>query len=160
MTSSVAIRHALVAQKSCFMLATNDLDRSTLPPLARLEGYTGQKHAERGCRFVQEPLLRASSLDLTQPQRIRALLRVMTVCVRVDAALGDRLRNALKAHQTPFPNHTGQPRQNPTARGVFQYFVRIHLRHMPGEGALVLNLNDPHRQLLRIWGRRYEVFYA
>jgi hypothetical protein len=31
---------------------------------------------------------------------------------------------------------------------------------MPGEGAFVLNLNDQHRQLLRILGRRYEVFYS
>ena len=43
MTSSVVTRHALVAQKRWFMLATNDRDSSTRSSLARLEGYTGQK---------------------------------------------------------------------------------------------------------------------
>jgi transposase len=160
MTSSLAIRHALVAQKSCFILATNDLDSPTLSPLELLEGYKGQKHAERGFRFLKDPLFLASSLYLKKPQRIMALLMVMTVCLLVYAALEYRIRNALKAHQTTFPNQKGQPGQNPTARWVFQYFVSIHLLHMPGEGAFVLNLNDQHRQLLRILGRRYEVFYS
>ena len=157
MTSSVVTRHALVAQKRCFILATNDLDSSTLSPLALLEGYTGQKYAERGFRFLPDPLLLASSLDLKKPQRSMALLMVMTVCVLVYAALEYRIRHALKAQQTTFPHHTGQPLQHPTARWVFPYFVGIHLLRMPGESALVLNLRAEHRQLLRIRGRRDKV---
>jgi transposase len=160
MTSSLAARNALVAQKSCFLLATNDLDSPTLSPLELLEGYKGQKYAERGFRFLKDPLFLASSLYLKKPQRIMALLMVMTVCLLVYAALEYRIRHALKAHQTTFPNQKGQPIQNPTARWVFQYFVGIHLLRIPGEGAFVLNLNDQHRQLLRILGRRYEVFYS
>jgi transposase len=160
LTSSWAIRNALVAQKSCFILATNDLDSLTLSPLALLEGYNGQKYAERGFRFLKDPLFLASSLYLKKPQRIRALLMVMTVCVLVYAALEYRMRNARKTHQTTFPNQKGQPMQNPTARWVFQYFVGIHLLRMPGAEALVLTLNDQHRQLLRVLGRRYEAFYS
>jgi transposase len=50
-TSSLATRHALVAQKSCFILATNALDSPTVSPLELLEGYQGQKFVERGFRF-------------------------------------------------------------------------------------------------------------
>jgi len=157
MPSSWAIRHALVAQQSWVMLAPHDLDRPTLAPLELLAGYTGPKHAERGFRLLKAPRFRASSRALKKPQRSMALLRVMTVCLRGDAALEYRLRNALKAPQTTVPTQQGQPGQNPTARWVFQYCVSIPLLHMPGAGAFVLKLNDQHRPLRRIVGRRYEV---
>jgi hypothetical protein len=89
-----------------------------------------------------------------------ALLMVMTVCLLVYAPLEYRIRHALRAQQTTFPDQKGQPVQHPTARWVFQYFVGIHLLRLPGEGAFVLNLRDQHQQLLRILGRRYEVLYS
>jgi transposase len=160
LTSSVVTRNVLVTQKSCFILATNELDSTPLPPRDLLEGYKGQKHAERGLRFLKDPLCLASSFYLKKPQRIMALLMVMTVCLLVYAALEYRIRYALKAHQATFPNQQGQPIQHPTARWVFQYFVGIHLLRIPGEGAFVLHLNDQHRQLLRLLGRSYEAFYS
>jgi transposase len=120
----------------------------------------GQQHAERGFRFLKDPRFLASSLYLKKPERIMALLMVMTVCLLVYAALEYRIRQTLKAHQATFPNQKGQPVQKPTARGVFQYFVGIHLLRVPGQGAFVLNLNDQHQQLLRLLGRPYEAFYS
>jgi len=122
-----------VAQYSCCILTTNELDEGALSPQALLAGYKGHKHAERGFRFLKDPLFLASSLYLKKPQRIMALLMVMTVCLLVYAALEYRIRTALKARQAIFPNQKGQPIQNPTARWVFQYFVGIHLLLMPGE---------------------------
>lgn len=160
LVSSVAAREALVAQHSCFILATNELDESALSPQELLEGYKGQKHAERGFRFLKDPLFLASSLYLKKPQRIMALLMVMTVCLLVYAALEYRIRRALKARQATFPDQKGQPIQNPTARWVFQYFVGIHLLLMPGAWPLVLNLTDTHEHLLRLLGQPYEAFYS
>jgi transposase len=160
LASSVAAREALVAQHSCFVLATNELDDSALSPRELLEGYKGQKHTERGFRFLKDPLFLASSLYLKKPQRIMALLMVMTVCLLVYAALEYRIRKALKAQQATFPNQKGQPIQNPTARWVFQYFVGIHLLCRPGEWPLVLNLTETHRHLLRLLGQSYEAYFA
>jgi transposase len=160
LTSSLAVREALVAQHSCFILATNELDEHALSPQALLAGYKGQKHAERGFRFLKDPLFLASSLYLKKPERIMALLMVMTVCLLVYAALEYRIRTALKTQQATFPNQKGQPIQNPTTRWVFQYFVGIHLLFIPGEWPLVLNLTEEHQHLLRLLGRSYELFYA
>jgi hypothetical protein len=102
----------------------------------------------------------ASSLYLKKPERILALLMVMTVCLLVYAALEYRIRQTLKAPQVTFPNQTGQPIQKPTARRVFQYFVGIHLLRVPGQGAFVLNLHDQHLHLLRLLRRSYEAFYS
>jgi transposase len=125
-----------------------------------LEGYQGQKHAERGFRFLKDPRFLASTLSLKKPERIMALLMVMTVCLLVYAALEDRIRQALKAHEATFPNHKGQPIQNPTARWVFQYFGGIHLLLMPGQWPLVLNLTETHEHLLRLLGQPYKAFYS
>jgi transposase len=53
LVSSLATHEALVVQQSCFILATNELDDNQLPPQQVLEGYKGQKHAERGFRFLK-----------------------------------------------------------------------------------------------------------
>jgi hypothetical protein len=160
LTSSLAVRDARVAQHSCFILATNELDGAVLSPQALLAGYKGQKHAERGFRFLKDPLFLASSLYLKKPQRIMALLMVMTVCLLVYAALEYRIRTTLKAHEATFPDQKGHPIQNPTARWVFQYFVGIHLLLMPGEWPLVLNLTDTHEHLLQLLGQPYKAFYS
>ena len=160
LTSSLAAHEALIAPQRCCILATNELDEHRRPPQALLAGYKGQQRVERGVRFLKDPRLLASALSLKKPERIMALLMVMTVCLLVYAALEYRIRQALKDHEATFPNQKGQPVQNPTARWVFQYFVGIHLRRMRGEGAFVLNLNDQHQHLLRLLGRPYEAFYS
>ena len=131
LASRLRRRQARVDQHSCFILATNELDDSQLPPQALFAGYKGQRHAERGFRFLKDPQFLASSLYLKKPERIMALLMVMTVCLLVYAALEYRIRTALKEHEATFPNQKGQPIQNPTARWVFHYFVGIHLLLLP-----------------------------
>lgn len=160
LASSIATREALVAQQSCFILATNELDDTQLPAQQVLEGYKGQKHAERGFRFLKDPRFLASTLYLKKPERLMALLMVMTVCLLVYAALEYRIRQTLRAHEATFPNQQGQPIQHPTARWVFQYFGGIHLLVRPGEWPLVLNLNETHAHLLRLLGQPYKAFYS
>ena len=161
LASRLAVHQALVDQQSCFILATNELDDTKLPPQALLEGYKGQVQAERGFRFLKDPQFLASSFYLKKPERIMALLMVMTVCLLVYAALEYRIRKALQEHDATFPNQKGQPVQNPTARWVFHYFVVIHLLHLPDprQWPLVLNLTAEHQHLLQLLGDRYAWFY-
>jgi hypothetical protein len=116
LASSLTPRQALIDQHRCFILGTNELDDTHLPPQTLLEGYKGQVHAERGFRLLKDPQFLASALYLKKPERIMALLMVMTVCLLVYAALEYRIRQALKEQGATFPNHKGQPVQNPTAR--------------------------------------------
>lgn len=78
--SSLTARQARVNQHRCFILATNALDDTHLPPQELLQGYQGQGQAERGFRFLQDPQFLASSLYRKKPERLMALLMVMTVC--------------------------------------------------------------------------------
>jgi transposase len=160
LASSLATRQARIDQHRCFILATNELDEATLSPQEVLNGYKGQAHAERGFRFLQDPQFLASALYLKKPERIMALLMVMTVCLLVYAALEYRIRKALKDHDATFPNQKGHPVQNPTARWVFQYFGGIHVLRIPGQwDPLVVNLTDQHLLLLELLGKSYTRFY-
>jgi transposase len=160
LASSRATRQALIDQHRCCILATNALDEATLSPEEVLNGYKGQAQAERGFRFLKDPQFLASALYLKKPERIMALLMVMTVCLLVYAALEYRIRKALKDHDATFPNQKGQPVQNPTARWVFQYFGGIHVLGIPGQwDPLVVNLTEQHQQLLELLGKSYARFY-
>jgi transposase len=159
LASRLTDRQALVDQQSCFILATNELDEGLLSAQAVLDGYKGQAQAERGFRFLKDPQFLASSLYLKKPERIMALLMVMTVCLLVYAALEYRIRTVLKEHGATFPDQKGKRIQNPTARWVFHYFVGIHVLYIPGQGLMILNLTDEHWHLLQLLGKRYAWFY-
>jgi hypothetical protein len=160
LTSSLAAHEARIAPPSCFILATNELDEPRLAPQALLAGYQGPQRVDRGVRFLNDPRFLASSRSRKKPERIMALLMVMTVCLLGYAALEDRLRTALKDQDATCPDQQGPPVQTPTARWVFQDFVGIHLLRMRGEAACGLTLNDQPRHLLRRLGPAYEAFYS
>jgi transposase len=160
LASSLARRQALVGQKSCFVLATNELDAKTLGAQEVLAAYKGQSVPERGFRFLKDPQFLASSLYLKKPERIMALLMVMTVCLLVYAALEYRLRQALREQDATFPDQKGRPTQHPTARWVFHVFVGIHVLLGATDKPLILNLQEPHLRLLKVMGTAYELLYS
>ena len=160
LASSRTARQARIDQHSCFILATNELDTTQLPPHEVLTSYKGQARAERGFRFLKDPQFFASSFYLKKPERIMALLMVMTVCLLVYAALEYRIRQTLKAHEVTFPDQKGKPTQHPTARWVFHYFVGIHLLSVSGQWPLVLNLTEEHAKLLKLLGKPYMQLYG
>jgi transposase len=159
LASRLTDRQARIDQHSCCILATNELDEGQLSPQAVLDGYKGQARAERGFRFLKAPQFLASSLYLKKPERVMALLMVMTVCLLVYAALEYRIRHALQEHEATFPDQKGKPTQTPTARWVFHYFVGMHVLYIPGQGLFVRNLTDEHLHLLQLLGKRYVWFY-
>jgi transposase len=116
---------------------------------AVLDGYKGQAQTERGFRFLKDPQFLASSLYLKKPERLMALLMVMTVCLLVYAALEYRIRTALKEHEATFPDQKGKRIQNPTARWVFHYFVGIHVLYIPGRLLLDSRVLCSHGRLKR-----------
>src|SRR5262249_48715502 len=87
------------------------------------------------------------------PERLMAVLLVMTVCLLGYAALAYRIRQARKAYQATLPAAKGKRVQHPTARWVFHSFVGIHLRSVSGQWPLVLNLTEEHCNLLNLLGK-------
>jgi len=161
LASRIDVHTRKLQPKSCFIVATNELNEAALSHEQVIDTSTqDQQKVERGFRFLKDPLFRASTLFLKSPQRIMALMMVMTLCLLVYGALEYRIRHSLQQHQRTFPNQHGQASDRPTARWVFQFFSGIHVLCVAQVQAIVLNLNEHHRAILSLLGDRYVALYA
>ena len=79
-----------------FILATNDCDTVNFTASDVLENYKSQQQVERGFRFLKDPAFLVSSLFLKKPERIEAMLMIMTLCLMIYAAIQHRIRYELK----------------------------------------------------------------
>ncbi len=145
-----------VWKKSLFILASNDLN---IKPEEIIDVYKNQFVVERGFRFIKSPEFLADSLYLKKPERIEALLFIMTLCLMVYASLERKIRTSLKDKDEFFIDQKGKPTQNPTTRWVFQTFTDIHLLSIGDIQQIVMNLKDYHYTLLRCLGRSYQINY-
>ncbi len=151
-------RTEMVKIQGMFVLATNELDAQQLPAPDVLTGYKGQSHVENGFRFLKNPEFLASSLFLKKPERIMALLMVMTVCLMVYAALQYRIRQGLKRQGHTVSNQVGKPTDNPTARWIFHCFTGIHVLFHNGQFIEIMNLNEVHWKIINVLG--YQIYYT
>ncbi|HYQ91727.1 MAG TPA: IS1634 family transposase [Candidatus Competibacteraceae bacterium] len=161
LASRIDVHARRLQRKSCFIVATNDTVGTVLDDEQAIDAYCkDQQKVERGFRFLKDPLFMASTLFLKSPERIMALMAIMTLCLLVYAALEYRIRQGLAQQTLTFPDQKGKPTQQPTARWVFLFFAGIHLLTLPSLAQVVLNLAPHHRVLLAVLGERYISLYA
>jgi transposase len=157
-------RERRLIRRSCFILATNELDEGVLGDPEVLQAYKGQSSkVERGFRFLKDPMFVASTLYLKRVERVMALLMVMTVCLLVYAALEQRIRQTLAEHEESVPDQKGKPTRRPTAKWVFELFMDVHLLTIATEKTLrtlVLNLREELKTLLKLMGPTYMELYS
>ena len=159
--SMLDMRRRKIQQKSCFIVASNQLDENQLSNEDILEIYTpGQQKVEHGFRFLKDPWFMANTLFLKSPKRITVLMMIMTICLLVYAALEYRIRQSLQQHEETFPTQIGTTTVKPTARWVFQFFAGIHVLLIDNWREVVLNCNKHHHHLLNLLGERYAHLYA
>jgi transposase len=88
-------RDEATKQLGLFILATNDIGGS-LSMAEMLSTYKSQQAVEKGFRFLKSPDFLTSAFYVKKPERIEALLMVMTTCLMVYAALEHTIREQLK----------------------------------------------------------------
>jgi transposase len=158
--SDIGIRWAWLWSRATFILATNELNDQRLSDQALLRTYKQPSQVERGFRFLKDPRFQAPTVFLKSPQRIMALLMVMTVCLLVYAALEFRLRQTLAKANASVPDQKGKPTQRPTMRWVFQLFTGIHVLLVDGQATLVLNLKPTQQHVIQLLGPPYQALYT
>jgi len=151
-------RAETVSIQGMFVLATNELDEKRLPAPDVLAGYKGQSHVEKGFRFLKNPEFLADSLFLKKPERIMALLMIMTICLMVYAALEYRIRQGLQRQGDTVTNQIGKPTDRPTARQIFHCFTGIHILYHNGRFMGIINLNGDHLKIINLLG--YHAYYT
>lgn len=145
-------------QRSRFILATNQWDKSVWPPQKLLSEYKGQQTVERGFRFLKDPLFFASSVFVKKPQRVEALALVMALTLMVYTLTERKLRKALEAQNQTVLNQRKQPTVKPTFRWIMQKFQGIHWVNLDGQW-LISNLNDERRLIIHLLGPPVERYY-
>ena len=146
-------------KKGYFVLATNDLDEKALSISDALSIYKSQQSVERGFRFLKSPDFLVSSFYLKKPERIEALLMVMTLCLLVYSAIEYQVREKLQKNGDYFLNQKRKPAQNPTTRWIFFCFLGLHVVFVNGVKRQVTNLKERHHIILRCLGPPYQKLY-
>ncbi len=149
----------LKAQLGIFILATNDCD--TTPSMDELlEIYKSQQNVERGFRFLKSPEFLTSSIFLKKPERIEALLMVMTTCLMIYAAIEHRIKQSLKKYNAYIPDMKKKGTQNPTARWVFHCFNGIDELSLSNNSPLITGIKDHQATVINVLGENYAEIYS
>jgi transposase len=148
----------LAKHKGRFIVATNELDEDKLPNDELFSGYKGQSKVEKGFRFLKDPQFMASTIFLKKPERVEAILFIMTLSLTVYAALEYRIRQKLKEDNETIPNQLGKPVKNPTARWVFQIFSNVQLLY-DNDRQAILNLTPIKTKIINLLGPHYQKYY-
>ena len=145
--------------KGLFILGTNDLN-DALDMQFLLDEYKSQQAVERGFRFLKSPDFLASSLFLKKPERIEALLMIMTCSLMIYAALEHLIRRNLAQQNEFFPDMKKKPTQKPTAKWVFFCFQGVSVLIINAQDQVVTNVIDRQRIILNCLGKPYWEFYS
>lgn len=155
---SLKNKQIMESQKGFFVLSTNDMDNN-FSVQDVLRTYKSQQSVERGFRFLKSPDFLVSAIFLKKPERIEALLMVMTICLLVYAAIEYKVREKLRENSENFLDQKRKPTQNPTARWVFFCFLGLHIVYVDGKKREVTNLKPRHHTILRCLGPPYQKMY-
>lgn len=144
-------------RKGRFILATNDMDAEGYPAARMLAEYKDQQNVERGFRFLKDPWFMVDSVFLKSPQRITALMVVMTLCLLVYNIAQYKLRLRLKETGETLPNQLNKAVQNPTLRWIFQIMEGLGVVRMQDnpEGPpreLLTNLSALRKKIIQLFG--------
>ena len=158
-TTDLGLRNEAQQNNGLFILGTNDLSEE-LAMQFLLDEYKSQQAVERGFRFLKSPDFLTSSLFLKKPERIEALLMVMTCSLMVYAGIEHLIRQRLAETNAFFPDMKKKPTQRPTARWVFFCFQGISVLIIDKTATVVTNIVDRQKIILDCLGKPYWEFYS
>ena len=147
-TTDLNLRNEAQQTNGLFILGTNDLSDELCMQFL-LDEYKSQQAVERGFRFLKSPDFLTSSLFLKKPERIEALLMIMTCSLMVYAGIEHLIRQRLAEKNAFFPDMKKKPTQRPTAKWVFFCF----------QGISVLII-DRQKIILDCLGKPYWEYYS
>lgn len=157
--TELGLRNEAQKTKGLFILGTNDLSEK-LGMQFLLDEYKSQQAVERGFRFLKSPDFLTSSLFLKKPERIEALLMIMTCSLMIYAGIEHLIRRRLTETNTFFPDMKKKPTQQPTAKWVFFCFQGVSVVLIDNQMQIVTNVTDRHRVILNCLGKEYWKFYS
>lgn len=146
-----AWRQQAYQRRACYVIGSN----SNLADTEIIDHYAQQEKAERGFRFLKDPLFFASAFFLKSVDRLHALVMVMTLALLVYSVAQRQIRRTLADTEDTLPNQIGIPTDTPTLRWVFQILHGIdYVRYRIGDHmqTVITGLSDLKTRVLRLFG--------
>ncbi|MCP3673134.1 MAG: IS1634 family transposase [Gammaproteobacteria bacterium] len=134
-----------------FILGTNDI-QADLTAEQMLTTYKEEQDVERGFRFIKDPCFQLNKVFLKKPERIEALMMVMTLCLMIYNLGQHQIREQLKIEKQTLPNQKGKEVTNPTLRWIFQMMHSITVARYSEQAPQTMGLNDNKRKIIRLFG--------
>jgi len=150
------------ARKGRFVLATNQLDETILSNEEVLSEYKGQSGTERGFKFIKDDTFQVDSVFLKTPERIDALMMVMTLCLMVYGVSEYELHRSLQEKNETILSQTKKPTNTPSLRWVYFLFRVVNeLSITSGDHVqkIVVNLNGGLKKIIRHFGKLAHAIY-
>ena len=133
-----------------------------IPPVGSHNPIILGHHHCFGFRFLKDPLFYAESLYLKLPQRIMALLMVMTLSLLMYSLAEMRVRTALKEKQCSIWDQKNRKTDRPTVRWVFMIFEDVLLLYTKRGKEVekqAMNIREEHRIILECLGPQFKKIY-
>ena len=153
---------AIRAKKGRFVFATNQLNENILSDAMVLSEYKAQSGVECSFKFIKDDTFQVDSVFLKTPERIEALMMVMTLCLMVYGVSEYELQQSLQASNETIPNAIKKPTQKPCLRWVYFLFRVVNeLTVVRGEHTkcVVVNLNPVLKTVIKHFGARAAQIY-
>lgn len=145
-----------------FILATNELNETTCSNEQMLSDYKDQNSIEGGFKFIKNDAVGLDEIYLKNPERIAALMAIMTLCLLIYGITQQRIRDALKQNNEYLPDRKGKPTQTPTLLWIFTLFSSITvLAYLKNESEqqIILNLQPIHEKIICLLGEWAKKIY-
>ena len=110
---------------------------------------------------MKDDAFQVDSIFLKTPERIAALMMVMTLCLMVYGVSQYDLRSKLKSQEKTVPNALNKQTDNPTMKWIYYLFRGAHeLTITVGDAIkqIVINVNDLMKEILNYFGREQDPF--
>ena len=139
-----------------FILATN---RDGMSAQGILDTYKEQDKVERGFLFIKDKSFHCNRIYLHNPQRIDALMMIMTMSLLVYNLGQYQFRETLKAEDATVPNQLGKPTQQPTLCWIFIMLRGISCAYLEDEYVGVINIGEREANIINLMGEEVIEIY-
>lgn len=138
-----------------FILATNQLDETILNTPDILVQYKEQSCVESGFKFIKNNTFELDSFYLKKPERIGALMMIMTLCLMVYNFAQYHMRQCMEEHGEVLPNQVGKPVKNPTIKWIAELMNMIAVVTIVNDNTrqrIVTNVKKVHQRIIAYFG--------
>lgn len=161
---NIAKKQKKEQENSCYIIASN-IDTNELSNEDIVKAYKQQNISieNTGFRLFKDKLFFADSLFLKSPQRIMALLMVMTLSLLVYSIAQRKIRNVLKEIKETVPNQINKQIATPTLRWIFQLLDGINIVKINIDGKInkiVHGITELKRRIISYFGCPVQLIYG